>query len=86
MGIVSVCAEDAGILRLETEIVEVLTRVRLRGAIKPEYRALVRYLESNYVELYRDVYGSLPPVLPTKKRKVFIKQIRAKLAMLAAMQ
>lgn len=86
MNAVLVCVEDVSILAKEKELVEVLMRLRFREAPKPEYRHLVNYLEANYAELYRQVHGFSPPVLPTKKRNVFIKRVRAKLALLAAMQ
>jgi len=86
MNAVLVCVEDGRILAKEKELVEVLMRLRFREAPKPEYRHLVSFLEMNYAELYRQVHGFPPPVSPTKKRNVFIKRVRAKLTVLAAMQ
>ena len=73
-----VSIEDDGLLKLEDEIVEVLLGLRFRNAQTDERRALIRYLQSRHIEMYREVYGSLPPVLATRRKNVFIKWARSR--------
>ena len=83
MRTVLVSSEEDQLLESEKELMEVLMRVRFRGAPTEEYRALVRFLQSDYVEKYRKVHNQFPPILPLKRRVAFIRMVRLKMCIAA---